>query len=216
MGKLALIFDTETTCLFRYDRRADQPGQPRLCSIAAELVDMETRKTVDSMHRLCDGATFTREDWIIAQEPRGAFDFNGLSAELMLREGVPIMTILQDFKALEDHALGVEGYVAYSGDFDLKVMRGERRRSYLDDRYNHRPLFDPKWKMKHLIGNKTGPSQANLYEGIFGEKIPRVPKGSKARDDLHALRRLFIHALDICQPLEWKYHESKKAKEAAE
>ncbi len=212
MGNLALLFDTETSCLFRYDRRADQAGQPRLCSIAAELVDIDTREVVDSMHRLCDGSDFTREDWMKAEEPHGAFEYNHLSASLMMAEGVPIETILHEFATLEDRISEACGYVAYVADFDLKVMRGERRRHHRDDRYNFRPRFDPKEQMKHLLGLSRGPSQAKMYEGLFGEKMPGVDN-SKARGDLAVLRRIFLHALDHCQPIDWKFHE-KKVKEA--
>ena len=51
-----------------------------------------------------------------------------------------------------------------------------------------------------------------MYEGLFGEKIPRTDN-SKARGDLAVLRRIFLHALDHCQPIDWKFHE-KKVKEA--
>lgn len=208
MGALALLFDTETTGLFRYDRRADQEGQPRLCSIAAELIDLESRETVDKMHRLCDGATFSQQDWITAQEPRGAFEYNGLTADLMLKEGVPIQTILMEFAAMEDRA-HVTGYVAYECPFDLKVLRGERRRAFLDDRYNKLPYFDPKWKLSHLVPGRAGPSQARMYKALFGEDIPRRDK-SKARGDLADLRRIFLHALDVLPVIEWKMHKAKE------
>ena len=172
MGNLALLFDTETTGLFRYDRRADQAGQPRLCSIAAELIDIDTREVVDSMHRLCDGSDFTREDWMKAEEPHGAFEYNHLSASLMMAEGVPVETILHEFATLEDRISEACGYVAYVADFDLKVMRGERRRHHRDDRYNFRPRFDPKEEMKHLLGLTRGAKPSENVRGTVRREDP--------------------------------------------
>lgn len=207
MGLLALCLDSETSGLFRYDRRADHPDQPRLCSIAADLIDMETGERIDGMHRLCDGATWSVDDWRKAEDPaNGGFKFNGLSSSLMMAEGVPITTLLQEFAVLEDRA---HGYVGYSVDYDLKMLRGERRRTFLDDRYNYRPSFDPKWECRHLLDTKKQMTQLKMYEGLFGETYanPHTAKG-----DLAALVRIFKHACG-CMPIEWKFHKSKGLKE---
>lgn len=202
MGDLALIFDTETTGLFNYKLRAHQKGQPRLCTLAASLVDMETGDVVESMYRINNGEDWDVDDWREA-ELGEAFKINNLTTSYLRKMGQPIMTIIRDYYRMVDRCVGIS---AYSVAYDQKVIRGEARRNNMDDRYGERPTYDPMWECRKFIGAGKTVKLIEMYRRMFGEDFPGA---HTAQGDRDAAVRIFNHAR-VNGGITWKAQVSKE------
>lgn len=121
-----LFMDVETTGLFNYSKRAHEDGQPRMCSLAALLVDGETggEKSVLNVLVKPDGWTNDAEH------------INGLSMARLEADGIPVGEVLTFFDDMLNRADVVCGF---NVDFDLKMHRGECRRDGRPDRYGDVP-----------------------------------------------------------------------------
>lgn len=118
-----LFFDTETTGLPRNWKApvTDLNNWPRMVQLAYLLYDK-------------NGNKITGGDYIIKPEgftiPIDASRIHGISTERALREGKPILTVLQDFKSLIDQA---EYLVAHNMSFDEKIVGAEFLRNNMQD-----------------------------------------------------------------------------------
>lgn len=122
-GTKHCIFDTETTGIPRFDLPADDPSQPRLAALHMILLDEN-----DVEERRID--FYVKPDgWTM---PEAAAKVNGLTDAILNEKGVPLADVLREYVAVVD-----AGYVmvAFSAQFDLKIMRSELRRSGMDDRF---------------------------------------------------------------------------------
>ena len=77
--KLALFYDTETTG-FPSSKELDHPDQPHLVQIAAHVVDVDSRKVINSID-----LTVKPDGWDI---PEKASDIHGITTELASAVGV--------------------------------------------------------------------------------------------------------------------------------
>lgn len=127
----ALILDTETNGLFDFKQPADADGQPRMCSLAAGLVDADGSEISGFYHLI-------KPDWELEEKHAVALDVNGLTYERLMDEGIPVVEALERYDALVDDC---EVISAYGVTFDQKVVRAEQRRAGRDDRYGFRPTF---------------------------------------------------------------------------
>lgn len=118
------IFDTETSGLFDFKKRADEGGQPRLASIAMLAVD-------DDLNLVAATSVLVRPDgWRMSEE---AVRINGLSQQLLETHGVPVQEVL--WRYAEEIRRGTV-MVAHNAQFDTKMMRGEFRRAGMADLYD--------------------------------------------------------------------------------
>ncbi len=122
-----LCIDAETSGLFDFSKPADAEGQPRMAALALIYLDADLAQ-VGLSHRLIkpDGWEMTL----------GAGEVNGLTTEMLERDGVPVREALDEYLAAVDRGLIV---VAFNAQFDTKVLRGEIRRAGLDDRFDRTP-----------------------------------------------------------------------------
>jgi DNA polymerase III epsilon subunit-like protein len=120
-----LVFDTETTGLPDFSKPADDPCQPRMIQLAAQLYDAD-RELVGVAHHLVrpDGWEMPAE----LAEKMG----HGLTQNRLLADGVPVAKALEAWAPLHDRA---DVLVGFGVDFDLKILRGELRRAGMEDRY---------------------------------------------------------------------------------
>lgn len=127
----ALIFDFETTGLPNFKLPADDPSQPRIVSIAGAVIEAEgaPRAAID--------AIIKPEGWEIDESGR-AFEVHGISNARAQAEGIPIRDALDQFMALWD-SVGI--VASYGMLFDTKLLRGERRRLSLPDRFGEKQEF---------------------------------------------------------------------------
>jgi len=119
-----LFIDCEASGLFDFTRRAHEPGQPRLAQIGMVFVD-ETRQ-ITAQHEFL----IKPRGWEMSKE---ATEVCGLTTEYLEQHGGPID------EALEIYIKAVESRRVIAGfnlrNYDLKVMRGELRRSGKPDMF---------------------------------------------------------------------------------
>lgn len=97
---LILSYDTETTGIPDWKIPSDSPDQPHLVSLAAILVNAETREVVDSMDVI-----IKPDGWEIPQE---TIDIHGITMEIAEKEGIPEQEALEMFLAMRgDHELSL-------------------------------------------------------------------------------------------------------------
>lgn len=212
----ALLFDTETSGLFRYDRRADEAGQPRMCSVAASLVD--DGHVIRTMNRIIlPDETWEPEHIADAKAGTGAFAVNGLTYDRMWEEGVPVLGVLEEFDSMVDEC---EGIAAFNVDFDQKVMRAEMRRAGRPDRYGERPIFCVMKAATPLC--KMVPTDKMMAAGIRFNKNPKLMEAvtlllgadhagaHDAARDTSALVDLYLHMASLPGVVVWQPQVTKK------
>lgn len=124
-----VVFDTETTGLFRFRDAAgnpvpaDDPSQPRLASFAAIVLNDDFTEATRFKH-------FIKPDgWEMSE---GASQVNGLTTEFLHEHGVPVGDVLDQYCRYIDDSYC---FAAFNAQFDLKMMRGELRRLEREDRF---------------------------------------------------------------------------------
>lgn len=134
--KTALFYDTETTGLPKYGQPSNDPSQPRVTQLAAELCIEETGETIAEMDFIIMPAGWTIPDDVAT--------LTGLTTELALVQGVAIDTVLPEFVELWKRA-GVR--IAHNEQFDMRMLRIELVRSpmYAGQIVNGVPFADH-WK----------------------------------------------------------------------
>lgn len=122
-----LILDTETTGLSNFKLPADDPSQPRLAAAAFILAD-ETGAEIEAVKH------YVKPDgW---EMPAEAFAINGLSTEFLDANGVPVLTVLDEYEA---HIKGGLIVIGFNAQFDCKMMRAEFRRAGRPDLFEETP-----------------------------------------------------------------------------
>lgn len=217
----ALLFDSETSGLFSFSKRADEPGQPRMASIAAMLVDDKGEK-LKSMHRLIKPIDWEPQFIEDAKNGTGAFAVNGLKFDQLMAEGIPVLDALIEFDTLFDEC---EGFSAYGIQFDSKILRAEQRRAGRPDRYGERPEFcvmkaatdickiPPTDKM--MAAGKKWPKTPKLAEAVKIMLNRDLPGAHNAEVDLEATREIFAIMLGMPGVVTWTTQKPKLQEEAA-
>jgi DNA polymerase-3 subunit epsilon len=148
---LRLFWDTETQRLPLFDQPSEDERQPHLCSLAALLIEMETRRTVSSMN-----VTIRPDGWTI---PAETTQIHGISTEYAMDVGVPESLALEMFLHMWDG----RPRVAYNESFDARIIRIAMHR-FATHGYEHE-----QWK--------DGPAECAMKMATPIVKIPS-PKGN--------------------------------------
>lgn len=106
----AIFYDTETTG-FPNGKLHDDPSQPHIVQLAAHLVDMDTRKTVQSMDVIVKP-----DGWSIPDEVTA---IHGITTEHALEVGIPENTVIAMFLGMWNGRMRV----AHNEEFDAKILR---------------------------------------------------------------------------------------------
>lgn len=170
MTKLAIL-DCETNDLPDYKKPADDPCQPRLASLAIICLDLAE-----------DGTVTDEREFQFKIKPNGwemkpgAGAVNGLTTEDLLANGEDLIGVLATYTNLI-----MLGYVvaSFGAQHDCKIMRGELRRSGMDDLFIQTPNIclmracHP-FKIPKASGKGGWPklSDACAYFGIEPEPMP--------------------------------------------
>lgn len=112
--KIALAFDTETTGLPNWSMPSDDPSQPRVMALAAQLFDDQNGLVLDEMDVL-----IKPDGWEI---PELIANLTGITTEMCEATGVPMEQALGQFVEmwkLADHR------VAHNESFDMRMIRIE-------------------------------------------------------------------------------------------
>ena len=108
---IGLFYDTETTGLPLFKEPSEHPGQPHIVQLAACLVDLTTRKLIDSMDVI-----IRPDGWTI---PEDVADIHGITTERALDEGVPEATAVGQFMNMWGGYLRI----AHNEQFDARIIR---------------------------------------------------------------------------------------------
>lgn len=161
-SKYLLSYDTETTGIPNWKVPSDSPEQPHLVSLAAILVNAETREIVESMDVIVKP-----DGWEIPEE---TIAIHGITMEQAEKEGIPEKEALEMFlKMRGDHER-----VAFNKTFDQRIVRIACKR-YLDEEQIE------KWAVKDdhhcsmrmaksVIGGKQ-PKLVEAYKHFTGEEM---------------------------------------------
>ncbi len=108
---LKLFYDTETTGLPDFKAPSESAHQPHIVQLAALLVDMDTRETIQSMDVICrpDGWTFPDEVAAV----------HGITTEHAAEVGIPEHLAVSMFMELW---VG-RARVAHNESFDARIVR---------------------------------------------------------------------------------------------
>lgn len=185
-----LIFDTETTGLpKRYDAPVtDTDNWPRCIQIAWQLHDEM-------------GKLISHEDYLIRPEgfniPYDAERVHGISTELAMQQGIPLVEMLEKFNSVLQHAKYVVGQ---NLGFDLNIMGAEFFRVGIETRLSRMPVLDTCTEstasIVQLAGGRGGkfklPTLTELHEYLFAEPFSEA---HNATADVEATTRCFLELL---------------------
>jgi len=119
--KLAAFYDTETTGLPLFSEPSDDPRQPHIVQLAAILVDLDSKKTIQSIDLIIKPI-----DWIITPEMTA---IHGVSHEHAMDVGV-------SEKAATEMLIDMVGSrlrVAHNEQFDARILRIAAKRYTSDE-----------------------------------------------------------------------------------
>lgn len=111
--RTAIFYDTETTGLPLFREPSEDPRQPHIFQLAADLVDLDTRRTVASMSQLIKPT-----GWII---PPDVEALTGVSTERAAMFGQPVDDVLNMFFGM--WAMATNGRIAHNEQFDARLVR---------------------------------------------------------------------------------------------
>lgn len=113
-NELGLFYDFETSGLPLYGEPSEDPRQPHIVQVGAQLVNLSTRKVVASLN------VIVRPDgWTIPDE---VAQIHGISTEMAMDLGVPEGTAAEMLLELWKPA-APRLRVAYNESFDARIMR---------------------------------------------------------------------------------------------
>lgn len=110
---MILFFDTETTGKAEFRLPAEHPSQPRIVQLAAIL-------TGDNQIERASMSVIVRPDGFAI--PKEAADIHGITTEIALQSGVPLVSALFLFSKLCEVS---ELIVAHNIDFDYLMIQAE-------------------------------------------------------------------------------------------
>ncbi len=108
---LKLFFDTETTGLPDFKAPSESAHQPHIVQLAALLVDMDTRETIQSMDVIC-----RPDGWTIPDEVAAV---HGITTQHALDVGIPESLAVSMFMEL----WAGRPRVAHNQQFDARIVR---------------------------------------------------------------------------------------------
>ncbi|MGL5180984.1 3'-5' exonuclease [Herbaspirillum huttiense] len=168
--RTALIFDTETTGIPEYKLPSEDPSQPHIIQIAADLVDLDTRRSLASLNTLIKPA-----GWVI---PADVEAITGITTERAAMFGQDIRVVLPLFLSM--WSLATEYRVAHGEQFDNRIVRIAIKRdgSFSDafaDQWKAAPAFCTCQEAKNIVN--LPPSEKMAARGM---KTPKPPNLSEA------------------------------------
>lgn len=126
-----LCYDTETSGLPHWGKPSEDPCQPHVVQLCAELFDDESGHVFNAMNFI-----IKPQDWAIPDEVAAV---HGITTEIALAHGLPMRAVLPVFLSLWKQA---DIRLAHNESFDMRMLRIEIKRDsgFSDD-------FADKWKV---------------------------------------------------------------------
>jgi len=185
---LILFYDTETQGLPLFDQPSEDVRQPHIVSIAASLIDSDTRREVSSLD-----AIVKPEGWII---PDDVIAIHGITNERASAEGIGERDVLNAYLQMHDQCTF---RVGHNETFDARMIRiALKRFGYSDefaDAFKAAPCRCTMWdslKPCKLPGRGRGqfkkPKLSEAYQHFFGKPMENA---HSARGDVDACIAVF-------------------------
>jgi DNA polymerase-3 subunit epsilon len=159
---LILVFDTETQGLPLWNEPSEDERQPHIVQIAAQLIDADTRKVVQSIDLIVKP-----DGWEIPEE---VTKIHGITTEYAIEVGIPERLAVETFLKLWNQ----RRRVAHVESFDARIIRIATKR-YCDQ------FTIDAWKegekectgklAKAAMGMTKMPKLGVAYEHFIGETL---------------------------------------------
>lgn len=163
--KPILFYDTETTGLPIWAKPSEDPAQPYITQIAAELCDEETGETLQAINFLIEP-----EGWTI---PEDIQKLTGITQEKAERFGIKIGCVLPHFFYLWQKS---EIRVAHNEPFDMRMIRIAMMRDPAfqkhADKWKESPAFCTQSNSTNIL--KLPPTERMLAAGRNTSKSPNL------------------------------------------
>lgn len=182
----AFVFDVETTGLPVWDKPSDDPCQPRIIQICAELFDDRIGTVIAGMN------TIIRPDgWVISDEIAA---LTGITQDAAMEHGIPIDDALPMFMAMWGRA---ELRVAHNQSFDARMIRIELMRTRAESIST--PEVAEEWKggvsyctmrnAQKVMGVKKPPNLSEAFSHFTGSNMMNA---HNAVADVYACKRVYM------------------------
>lgn len=202
MQRTVLIYDGESTGFPLYSEPSEDPRQPHIFQLAADLVDIDTRRTIASMNQLIKPA-----GWII---PPDIEALTGVSTERAAMFGQDINLVLQMFFSM--WSMATEHRVAHNEQFDARLLRiacvRHRTRDFADHwkagasfctKNEARTIVNAPPSEKMQARNMKAPKAPNLAEAYQFFTGKPLENAHDAGADVAACRVVYFGILDHMQ-----------------
>lgn len=165
-----LIVDAETTGLPIYSLPADDDDQHRMIQLGALLVDVDVNPDKFVVLEEMEMIIQPTQSWPGMEQ--AALEVHGITYERAALEGVPVAEAIEAFNAMDDRADVITGF---NLRFDLKYIRGDRRRLGQPDRFGRLPQLDlmhasrPHCNVTDVRGKRKAPNLDEAYLALVGK-----------------------------------------------
>jgi DNA polymerase-3 subunit epsilon len=204
-----IVYDTETTDMPLWDQPSEDPRQPRIIQIAAAVVDVDTRTTLEHLNFI-----ITPNGWTISDK---IAEMTGITQERALHDGVPIESVLPLFLSMHDRA--TIGRVAHNQRFDERMVRIEMMKAgiYTDEQleaFKTAAKFDTCTESTKIVN--LPPTEKML---AAKRKNPKPPNLEEAYEFFTGLKLEGAHNADVdvmaCKTIYFAIQDYKAATKAA-
>jgi DNA polymerase-3 subunit epsilon len=162
---IGLFGDTETTGMIEYKRQSSNPCQPHIVSLAAILVNLDTKEELQSINVIVKP-----DGWTIPDE---TIEVHGITNELANEVGLPESVVLGMYINLWQKC---SLRIFHNTTFDNRIIRIALKR------YMPNLIPDEVWKdrdqyyctfqkFKKLIGGKDGHKLEDAYKHFTGKEL---------------------------------------------
>lgn len=117
----AIVYDTETSGPPLFSEPSEDPRQPHIVQLAAQLVCLDTRNVLESMDVI-----IKPNGWTI---PKEVSDIHGITTERALAEGIDEAVALTQFLAMWQQRMRI----AHNESFDARIIRIAQSRFGYDE-----------------------------------------------------------------------------------
>lgn len=173
-----LAYDTETSGLPDWGKPSEDPCQPRVVQLCAELFDDETGTVLHGMNFI-----ILPQGWTI---PADVSAVHGITTDLALAHGLPMRAVLPLFLSLWKQA---DMRVAHNESFDMRMLRIEIKRDTgfsedFADKWKAAPAFCTQAKSSPIMNlpptakmlaagrrHAKSPNLGEAYEFFTGRKL---------------------------------------------
>lgn len=183
-----LFFDTETSGLPEWKIPSDDPIQPHIVQIGAELVDLDSQDVLEAFD-----VVIKPDGWTISEEMTA---IHGISQEYALQHGIPEKEAVNFLLGLKKQAAL---RVAHNTTFDDRIVRIALKRFFdplapetdmkPSDLWKQGDKFCTCLRSREAVGLKKLPTLEEAYLALTGEVLEGA---HNAVNDVRACRVIYF------------------------